>query len=155
MDELKNFSAGAFVIILDEEEKVLLGHRRDFDAWNLPGGGVEKGESPWEAGVRETKEETGLDVEIERVLSVTFETEHLDIVFTFLGKVVGGELMENEEADELKWFGKDELPNTTLPNQKKRLERFLGNMGEEIWVEEILGKKVKDLIKEGKWPPKK
>jgi 8-oxo-dGTP pyrophosphatase MutT (NUDIX family) len=34
-------------------------HRRDLDLWNLPGGGVQSGELPTEAVIRETQEETG------------------------------------------------------------------------------------------------
>jgi len=40
---------GAFAIIKDEEGRFLISHRRDQDLWNLPGGGVEPGESPWDA----------------------------------------------------------------------------------------------------------
>jgi len=40
------FTIGVFAIILDESRRVLLCHRRDFDLWNLPGGGLERGESP-------------------------------------------------------------------------------------------------------------
>lgn len=51
------FKIGAFAIILDEQGRVLLCHRRDIDAWNLPGGGLLSGEAPWQGVVRETKEE--------------------------------------------------------------------------------------------------
>ncbi len=64
------FSIGAFAIILDDRQRVLLCHRRDMDAWNLPGGGVESGEMPTEAVIRETLEETGLHVAIERLVGV-------------------------------------------------------------------------------------
>ena len=40
---------GVFAIILDDGGRVLLCHRRDQDLWNLPGGGLESGETPWEA----------------------------------------------------------------------------------------------------------
>jgi len=58
------FTIGAFAIILDDQRRVLLCHRRDLDLWNLPGGGVESGELPTEAVVREVKKETGLDVAV-------------------------------------------------------------------------------------------
>jgi ADP-ribose pyrophosphatase YjhB (NUDIX family) len=38
------FTIGAFAIVFNDERKVLLCHRRDYDLWNLPGGGVESGE---------------------------------------------------------------------------------------------------------------
>lgn len=52
-------STGAFAIIRDDRGGVLVSHRRDADLWNLPGGTVEPGETPWEAVVREVREETG------------------------------------------------------------------------------------------------
>ncbi len=54
----------AFAIIINEENKVLLCHRNDYDLWNLPGWKVEIWESPREAVIREVKEETGYDAEI-------------------------------------------------------------------------------------------
>jgi 8-oxo-dGTP diphosphatase len=59
------FSIGAFAVIFDAQGRVLLCHRRDMDVWNLPGGGVESGELPTETVVRETREETGLEVAVE------------------------------------------------------------------------------------------
>jgi 8-oxo-dGTP pyrophosphatase MutT (NUDIX family) len=50
------FTIGVFGMITDNEGRVLFCHRRDYDLWNLPGGGVEAGERPWEALVREIKE---------------------------------------------------------------------------------------------------
>ncbi len=47
--------------------RVLFCHRRDCDFWNLPGGGVESGEAPWQAVVREVREEVGLEVEVVRL----------------------------------------------------------------------------------------
>ena len=56
-----------FALIFDDRDRVLLCLRDDLNIWNLPGGGVELGESPWEAVVREVEEETGLEL-IERGL---------------------------------------------------------------------------------------
>ncbi|MFA5994556.1 MAG: NUDIX domain-containing protein, partial [Parcubacteria group bacterium] len=64
------FTIGVFGIIRDEKNRVLLVLRQDYDLWNLPGGGLEKGESPWQGVVREVKEETGLDVEVVRLAGI-------------------------------------------------------------------------------------
>ena len=50
--------------------KVLLIKRRDFQVWALPGGGIDAGESVAQAAVRETREETGLEVELQHLVGV-------------------------------------------------------------------------------------
>lgn len=77
------FSIGAFAIIFNEKGQVLLSHRRDIDVWNLPGGGVEPRELPNEAVIREVKEETSLDVVIERLVGVYGKTDKDEIVLFF------------------------------------------------------------------------
>ncbi len=67
---MNTFKLGAFAIILDTQQRVLLCHSRDLDLWNLPGGGVESGEAPWGAVVREVYEETRLRVGIERLAGI-------------------------------------------------------------------------------------
>jgi len=51
------FTIGAFAFIFNEQGRILLCHRRDLNVWNLPGGGVESGELPTEAVVREVRED--------------------------------------------------------------------------------------------------
>ena len=57
---------GALATIFDKQGRVLLVHQTYAGSkWACPGGVVEENESPWVAAVREVKEETRLDVEIE------------------------------------------------------------------------------------------
>ena len=51
-DNLNHFRIGVYALIFDDE-RVLLAHRRDIDWWNLPGGGMEIGETVEEATCRE------------------------------------------------------------------------------------------------------
>jgi len=116
------FTIGAFAIILDDEGRVLLSHRRDLDLWNLPGGRVESGELPTEAVIRETREETGLETSIERLIGVYGKKNVDELVFAFSCRVTGGELRITEEADKQAFFRIEELPENTIP---KHVERIL------------------------------
>lgn len=126
------FSIGAFAIIFDECERVLLCHRRDLNLWNLPGGGVESGELPNEAVVREVEEETGLEVVIERLVGVYGKVYKRDeLVFSFVCRVVGGELMLTDEADECKYFAINDIPVDTIPKHVERIFDALAAPGKD------------------------
>jgi ADP-ribose pyrophosphatase YjhB (NUDIX family) len=56
--------------VLADDERVLLVQRADVGLWGLPSGWVEPGETVVEAVVREVREETGLDVAVERLIGV-------------------------------------------------------------------------------------
>lgn len=116
------FLLGAFAIIFDEQRRLLLCHRCDDDVWNLPGGGVEDGELPHEAAVRETKEETGLDVEIIRLVGVYAKPGSNDLVFSFECQVVAGEILTTSESDQVRYFPLDQLPPNTLPFHIERIQ---------------------------------
>lgn len=115
------FSLGAFAIITDEQDRVLLGLRTDRDMWNLPGGVIEHGESPWEAVVREVKEETGLEVKVDKMLGVYSKDYENDMVFMFKCSVTGGDLTLSDEAKELQYYTKEGVPENTNERQKLRI----------------------------------
>jgi 8-oxo-dGTP diphosphatase len=115
------FTIGTFAIIFNEESLVLLSHRRDMDAWNLPGGGLEPGELPNEGVCREVLEETGLIVEVERLVGVYGKRGRNELVFAFVCRVTGGKLMPTNEADENGYFSIDQLPSNTLLKHAERI----------------------------------
>src|SRR5689334_5027378 len=97
------FRVAVFGIII-EEGRVLLCRRRDIGWWNLPGGGMELGETVDEALRREMLEETGLDVEVGRLVGVYSKPQKQEIVLTFCCRVMGGTLTETEEVTENRYF---------------------------------------------------
>lgn len=107
------FTVGAFAIIFDAQHRVLLCHRRDMDRWNLPGGGVMSGETPWQAVIREVQEEVGLVVTVERLIGVYAYPPGNDVIFSFLCTITGGEITESNEADAIAYFAVEQLPSTT------------------------------------------
>lgn len=109
----------AAAIIADEHGRVLLQRRGDRDVWGLPGGALELGESAEEAVIREAREETGLEVRVERLIGVY--TKYTDtypngdqaqvIVIAFACSAVGGALrVDGGETLALRYFEPHDAP---------------------------------------------
>jgi len=128
-----SFTLGAFAVIADSEGRVLMCHRRDRDLWNLPGGVIEKGELPTEAVVREAREETGLEVAVERLAGVYAKSYRNEMVFVFTARIVGGELRLTEEADALAYFHPDGAPGNTIAKHLERAKEALSGGGPPVF----------------------
>jgi ADP-ribose pyrophosphatase YjhB (NUDIX family) len=115
---------GTAAIILDGEGRVLLCERADGRGWCLPGGYSDPHESPMETAVRETREETGLEVEIDRLFGLYAATQRSGgkiVVPVFLCRLVGGELGTTDETTAFGWFAEDALPSPIFPLHVVRL----------------------------------
>src|SRR5712691_6978932 len=119
-----SFRIAASALIFDGE-RVLLAHRRDIDWWNLPGGGMEVGETVDETLHREVYEETGLEVEIEQLVGVYSKPQKQEVVLTFRCHVTGGVPSATEETRECRYFTPQNLPTNTLPKHRQRVEDAL------------------------------
>jgi 8-oxo-dGTP diphosphatase len=131
------FTLGAFAVILDDDGNVLLSHRQDFDVWNLPGGSVEHGELPYETVVREVKEETGLDVLIERLTGIYGKADKDELVFTFRCRITHGHVIATDEADQSHFFPIHALPETTLGFHNERIEDALNTIVEPVFRRQV------------------
>jgi ADP-ribose pyrophosphatase YjhB (NUDIX family) len=121
------FRIGVFALIFDDQGRILLGHRRDTNWWNLPGGGMELGETVDEAVRREVREETDLEVEVERLVGVYSKPQKQEVVLTFRCHITGGTLQPTEETSESRFFPPDAIPANTLPKHRQRIEDALLN----------------------------
>ncbi len=119
------FTVGAFAVVRDAEGAVLLGRRADRDLWTLPGGAVEHGETPWAAVVRETREETGIEVEPMRLAIVDWKTHLADVVFVFECRMTGGTLATSAETSEVGFFTASAYPATLPKRLVERIEQVL------------------------------
>ena len=116
---------GGYAVCTDSDGRILLTRLSaievDVGAWTLPGGGIEFGEHPDAAVIRELAEETGLAGEIDDVAAIfshvyrqSWAADGLDL--HFLGvlyhvRIVGGELRDEVggTTDAARWFRRDEL----------------------------------------------
>jgi len=137
----KELRPSVAAIIRNAEGHVLLQRRSDNGLWGLPGGSVEIGESVTTAVVREVQEETGLVVEVERLVGVysnpAFQVvrykdgnvvHYINTLMTC--RIVEGTLQTCDESLELKFFDPTRLPGDMLATHRIRVEDAIANRRE-------------------------
>lgn len=132
------YAAGAFAIILNKKGEVLLCHREDRDLWSMPGGIIDNNENPWQAVIREVKEETGLIVKIDRLTGMYFKAattkeKNENLLFSFLCQVKSGRLTTSRETSKFKYFPTHKLPANLSPNQKERIADYLKSPNKPVF----------------------
>lgn len=122
------------------EGKILLAKREDFETWCLPSGGIEEGESLAQAAIRETKEETGFDVELTRLVGIYSRLGGWSpgYMVLFAAKPVGGEIKCQEgETIAVEWFAFDELPSPLSLGHKRRIKDAVEGASGIVVLQEI------------------
>lgn len=136
----------AGVLAVDDEGRLLLQRRRDTGDWAIPMGRMELGETPAQCAVRETLEETGVQVEVTGLLGIYSDPGYIvayddhddpsrfgevrqEFEITMLGRPVAGSPTVNDEADAVRWFHTDELEETRIhPRMRQQLADYLAGV---------------------------
>ncbi len=122
---------GAF--ILNDKDELLLQKRAvpaEKGCWCIPGGRLEMIETLQEAVIRETKEETDLDIKVIKMMGVCDhiikEEDAHWITISYLCNIKSGEakIMEPNKASDMKWFSLNKLPSNLTITTKKALEYY-------------------------------
>lgn len=139
------------ILILTEQRELLLCHVTEQDHWDLPKGGMHADESPLQAALRETREETGLDLAADALLELgrfdyrpkkdlylfatlmpRFDVARLSCESHFSQAATGKRLPEMDGYD---WFGFERigelctLKMTAVLAGRLNLQRVLGDLG--------------------------
>jgi 8-oxo-dGTP diphosphatase len=112
-------------VVVIHEGKVLLTKRDDFRIWCLPSGGVDDKETVAEAAIRETKEETGLEVELTRLVGIYSRSAELPSghAVVFAARPVGGAICTQPgETVEVAYFNPDHLPEALSFGHLRRIQ---------------------------------
>ena len=123
--------------VINERGELLLIRRTDNDNWAMPGGAMDIGESIAEAAVRETREETGIDCEVVRLVGVYTNPRHVmlytsngevrqECSLVFAARPAGGELTTSSESREVRWVAPDEIERYTMdPSMRQRVQHVV------------------------------
>ncbi|NEW73535.1 MULTISPECIES: NUDIX domain-containing protein [Streptomyces] len=133
----------ASVFVRNDDGALLLLKRVDNDLWTIPTGGVKKGETVGQAGVRECREETGLDVEVVGLVGVFSTPDHVivymhgdrvdevrqPINICLRARLMGGDISpQPSEAAEVRWVDPADLGDYPIhPALLERINHGLAN----------------------------
>ena len=127
---------GVAALITDSADRVLITQRSDNNRWCLPGGQVDPGESVSKACIREVLEETGLTVEIKKLIGV-YSTPHALVIYPdgnkaqyvslcFEVTVIAGEAGLSDETTACGYFSLEEIRKMDL--LETHFERILDGL---------------------------
>ena len=148
----------AGIMLANTEGKIFVGQRidkaPDIDAWQMPQGGIDDGEDPEQAALRELVEETGISPDVVDVIARSREEYFYDLPEELLGKIWKGRFRgqrqwwflmrfkgvdsdinietEHPEFSRWQWVMPDRLPVLIVPFKRRLYESLVTEFGELI-----------------------
>jgi putative (di)nucleoside polyphosphate hydrolase len=143
-------------MLLNRDGKVFVGARIDNtdEAWQMPQGGLDKGEDPWACALRELEEETGIPPRLVERITEYPERLKYDLPQELRGKLWGGKYVGQEqdwylarflgddrdvniatdhpEFREWKWVEPEQVPELIVPFKRDLYRRLLREFGPSI-----------------------
>ncbi len=123
----------AAVVFIEKDHRVLLVRRAinpERGKWALPAGYIDDGEDPREAAIREVREETGLAIEITRLIDVQTgpDSHGASIVIIYAARVLDGVARPLDDADAVLWYAVgDPLPELAFASTRQMLDTWITN----------------------------
>lgn len=134
MTNPKHFVSAAAIVTNEKNEVLLI--KGPSRGWEMPGGQVEQGESIKEAAIRETKEESGINIEILKFCGIFQNVEESICNTLFLGRAVGGVPTTSPESLEVGFFPiEDALKMVTFNNFRERIEYCLDESSHPFYID--------------------
>lgn len=120
----------AVALVVDGDGLVMVrrGVEPEFGKWAFPSGYVDRGEVVEAAAIREVKEETGLDVELERLIGVYSLEGNPVVLVVYSAFIVGGFVAVGHDALGVQTFALDELPPLPFPHDAQILKDWLTSL---------------------------
>jgi ADP-ribose pyrophosphatase YjhB (NUDIX family) len=123
-------------VVTNDAREILLHRRSDNELWSVPGGAMELGESISQAVAREVKEETGFEVEAERLVGIYSNPGHIvaysdgevrqQFSICFACRVVGGDFAESDESLDVRFFTPADVSQLPMSESVRlRVDHFL------------------------------
>ncbi len=101
----KHIVASTVLVTNDHNEILLV--KTHVRGWDTPGGQMENGENPIQAGIRETQEEAGVHIDIQQLRAIYTNITTGIVIFAYVGRYLSGNLSPSEETSEVRWVKRD------------------------------------------------
>jgi ADP-ribose pyrophosphatase YjhB (NUDIX family) len=127
------FRVAVAAFVFDDEKRILLCEHtyRKSHPWGLPAGSLEYGEEPEDGIKRELWEETGFNVQVERLLYADSAVEFHHISLIYLCRIIDGTFKPNIEVSSVKFYPLDQLPKL-LPTEQTLIDKMLKKLSKEL-----------------------